>query len=242
MQPGSSHIELLLFSSWQVLFPQLENLNVSGLDNVKGIWHNKLLADSFGKLKRAEVEKCKELQSISSSIVLNWLPSLEFIKVAGCAKLTEVFYLEVMNVQEDVTCYRLDLVLDDLQKLEHICNKVLGKKLCLQNLKSLEVHNCKSMKRLFSLYMESKDKKEFTGEEEKVQKEITRQEDTADVVIDKIEFPELTSLSLKSLLNLECFYPGNHDTHITVLFDEKVICLLNFLSFSSYYKKFSAST
>ena len=121
----------------QVAFPSLD---VSGLDNVEKIWHNQLLANSFSKLKEMKVENCNELQNSSTSNVLNWLPSLEFLRIASCGKLQEVFDLDVTNVQEDVTDNRLSqLVLDDLQNLEHICDKVLGKKLCLQNLKFLEV-------------------------------------------------------------------------------------------------------
>ena len=205
----------------QVSFPSLVFLYVSGLDNVEKIWHNQLLANSFSKLKEMKVENCNELQNISTSNVLNWLPSLKFLRIASCGKLREVFDLDVTNVQEDVTDNRLSrLVLDDLQNLEHICDKVLGKKLCLQNLKSLEVSKCASMKKLFSPYTELEGVRE-----------IIRQEEGAEEVIDKIDFPELTSLSLKSLPSLASFYPGSH----TVLFNEKVIgCLLDFLFFSSY--------
>ncbi|KAL6324347.1 hypothetical protein AAG906_012951 [Vitis piasezkii] len=206
----------------QVAFPNLEFLYVSGLDKVEKIWHNQLLANSFSKLKEMKVENCNELQNISTSNVLNWLPSLEFLRIASCGKLQEVFDLDVTNVQEDITDNRLSkLVLDDLQNLEHICDKVLGKKLCLQNLKFLEVSKCGSMKKLFSPYTEL----------ERV-REIIRQEEGAEEVIDKIDFPELTSLSLESLPSLTSFYPGSHtlrrvgpgdhDILITVLFNEKV--------------------
>ena len=124
----------------QVSFPNLKVLYVSGLDNVEKIWHNQLLANSFSKLKEMKVENCNELQNISTSNVFNWLPSLESLRIASCGKLQEVFDLDMTNVQEDVTDNRLSqLVLDDLQNLKHICDKVLGKKLCLQNLKFLEV-------------------------------------------------------------------------------------------------------
>ena len=201
----------------QVSFPNLKVLYVSGLDNVKKIWHNQLLANSFSKLKEMTVENCNELQNISTSNVFNWLPSLESLRIASCGKLQEVFDLDMTNVQEDVTDNRLSqLVLDDLQ-----------------NLKFLEVSKCGSMKKLFSPYTELEGVRE-----------IIRQEEGAEEVIDKIDFPELTSLSLKSLPSLTSFYPGSHtfrrvgpgdhDILITVLFNEKVSSLLDFLFFSSY--------
>ncbi|KAL6324438.1 hypothetical protein AAG906_013042 [Vitis piasezkii] len=152
----------MLFNE-EVAFPKLEILYVSGLDNVKKIWHNQLLADS--------------------------------------------------------------LVLDDLQPRLHTCNRVLGKYLCWQNLKVLKVHNCGSLKNIFSPCM-ALGLVPLEG-----MKEITKLEG-AEAVIDKIEFPELTSLSLQSLPSLASFYPGSHtlrrvgpgdhDILITVLFNEKV--------------------
>ncbi|XP_034680168.1 uncharacterized protein LOC117910214 isoform X4 [Vitis riparia] len=216
----------VLFSE-KVAFPNLEYLHVSGLDNVKKIWHNQLLGDSFSKLKKMEVENCNELQNLLTSNVLNWLPSLEFLKIDSCGKLKEAFDQEVINVQEDVTDTQLSqLVSDDLQQQSHMCNKVLGKYLCLQNLKILKVHNCGSVKNIFSPDM-ALGLVRLEGINE-----IIGQEDGAEEVIDKIEFPELTSLSLKSLPTLASFYPGSHTLRrvgpgdhgilTTVLFDEKV--------------------
>ena len=89
------------------------------------------------------------------------------------------------------------------------------------------------MKKLFSPYTELEGVRE-----------IIRQEEGAEEVIDKIDFPELTSLSLKSLPSLTSFYPGSHtlrrvgpgddDILITVLFNEKVSSLLDFLFCPSY--------
>ncbi|XP_034708024.1 uncharacterized protein LOC117931212 isoform X2 [Vitis riparia] len=194
----------------EVAFPKLEFLYVTGLDNVKKIWHNQLFANSFSELKEMKVENCNELQNILAS--KNWLPSLESLTIHSCDELKVVFDLEVINVPEDVTDSQPSpLGLDDSQNMEHMCNKVLGKKLCLQNLKFLKVHNCGSLKMLFSLYTEPE------GAEE---------------IIDKIEFPELTSLSLESLPSLASFYPGSHtlrrlglgdhDILTPVLFSEKV--------------------
>ena len=217
----------------QVAFPKLEFLYATGLDNVKEIWQNQLFANnSFSKLKEMKVENCNELQNILTS--KNWLPSLESLTIDSCDELKVVFDLEVINVPEDVTDSQpSQLGLDDLQNIEHMCNKVLGKKLCLQNLEFLKVHNCGSLKMLFSLYTEPEGIKE-----------IIRQGEGAEEIIDKIEFPELRSLSLESLPSLASFYPGSHtlrrlglgdhDILTPVLFSEKVSCLLDFLFFSSY--------
>ena len=120
------------------------------------------------------------------------------------------------------------LIVNVSGSMEHICNKVLGKKLCLQNLRFLEMHNCGHMKKFFSPYTKLEGVKEIIGQEE-----------GAEEVIDKIEFPELTSLSLKSLPSLTSFYPrrvglGDHGILITMLFDEMISCILGFLFFSSY--------
>ena len=221
----------------QVAFPKLEILYVSGLDNVKKIWHNQLLTDSFSKLKKMKVKICNELQNISTSNALNWLPSLEILKIDSCGKLREVFNQEAINVQEDVTDTQLSqFVLDYLQQRSHTCNKVLGKYLCLQNLKDLKVHNCGSLKNIFSPYT-ALGLVPLEG-----MKEIITQKG-AEEVIDKIEFPKLTSLSLQCLPSLAIFYPGSHslrrldpgdhDILISVLFNNKVNCLLDFLFFSS---------
>ena len=211
----------------QVAFPNLEFLYITGLDNVKKIWHNQLLADSFSKLKEVKVENCNELLNVLAS--KNWLPSLESLTIDSCGHLKEVFDLEVINVQKDVTDGGLrKLGSVDLQNLEHICNDADGKKLCVQNLKFLKVHNCESLEKLFSLYA----KHEGINE-------INRQEG-AEEIIDKINFPELRTLSLESLPSLASFYPGrhtlrrlgqrDHDISAGVLFSEKVSCLWFFFN------------
>ena len=71
---------------------------ISGLDNVKKIWPNKIPQDSFSKLEKVTVSSCGQLLNIFPSCMLKRLKSL---LVVGCSSLEAVFDVEGTNVNVD---------------------------------------------------------------------------------------------------------------------------------------------
>ena len=110
---------------------------------MKKIWDNKLIDNSFGKLKKMVVEKCKELPNVLSSDVLKGLTSLHVLRIVSCQNLKEVFDLKGADIRDDETATKLNhLVLQELPKLEHIWNKDPYGILAFQNLDLVEVYGC----------------------------------------------------------------------------------------------------
>ncbi|RVW13301.1 Disease resistance protein [Vitis vinifera] len=96
------NIPVAVLFNEKAALPSLELLNISGLDNVKKIWHNQLPQDSFTKLKDVKVASCGRLLNIFPSSMLKRLQSLQFLKAVDCSSLEEVFDMEGINVKEAV--------------------------------------------------------------------------------------------------------------------------------------------
>ncbi|XP_065631972.1 probable disease resistance protein At4g27220 isoform X2 [Quercus suber] len=114
-----------LFSE-EVAFPNLEDLKISYVDDLKIIWHNQFSPYSSCKLKTMEVEFCENLMNIFQSDMLTRFQSLETLTITDCGSLQEVFQLQEKNAKEthDVTVIPLkELRLDRVPKLKSVWNK-----------------------------------------------------------------------------------------------------------------------
>ncbi|XP_034698425.1 probable disease resistance protein At4g27220 [Vitis riparia] len=69
--------ESMTFFSQQVALPSLESLYVNGLDNIRALWPDQLLANSFSKLRKLEVSRCKKLLNLFPLSVASALVQLE---------------------------------------------------------------------------------------------------------------------------------------------------------------------
>ncbi|KAF2298651.1 hypothetical protein GH714_024495 [Hevea brasiliensis] len=76
---SSSELDIInsaLFDE-KVAFPNLEQLEILNMDNLKMIWHNELHSDSFCKINALTVENCEELLKIFPSMLLRGLRNLQ---------------------------------------------------------------------------------------------------------------------------------------------------------------------
>ena len=134
----------------QVAFSSLSSLHISGLDDINDIWNNKRTANSFSRLEKVKVEDCNKLQNGLPLFVLKWLSSLQFLRIANCGKLKEVFDLEGANILDDATETQLNkLELHDLPQLQYIWNRDPYGILTFQNLDLVEVLCCQVLKGQF---------------------------------------------------------------------------------------------
>ncbi|KAL7169380.1 hypothetical protein ACSBR2_034428 [Camellia fascicularis] len=184
-----------------VTLPNLENLELCGLQNVKEIWSNQLLIGSFGKLKALNVKFCSKLTNVIPSQMLILMPNLEDVTIWYCGSVEEVFG----EVGELTTAQLRKLTLIQLYGLTQICKNdhhgVLFKKLSL-----LIVKDCSSLTNLFSQSMVKALAylQELTVYRCFKMEEIVKEEG-GEGKIDKILFPRLKYLKLKSLLKLRSF-------------------------------------
>ena len=204
----------------QTAFPCLESLQILGLDNMK-----KSLGQSTSSRFLFQTNICGG--KIRWKIV-EYFSILYAKKVTnstsserGFISLEKVFDVNAnANANEGVTITRLSqLILKLLPKVEKIWNKDLHGILSFQNLKSMMIDQCQSLKNLFPAslvgYLGQLEKLHVSssGIEEIVVKDINGILDTEPTFV----FPKVTSLELYNLHQLRNLYPGAHTSQWPLL-------------------------
>ncbi|KAF3946998.1 hypothetical protein CMV_026806 [Castanea mollissima] len=198
----------------KVSFPNLEVIDISGMDSLKMLWHNhQLVPDSFCKLKNLSVGNCKNLINIFLPNMLRRLLNLEELEIWNCNSVEEVFEIRGVNVDEicdTVSTHLRALELFNLPKLKHVWSLDLQAILTFQNLRNVEVSSCKILKSLFPISVaKSLEQLESLTIQDCGLEEIVALEEGVETTI-KFVFPRITSLYLESLPELKYFYPGKH--------------------------------
>ena len=178
------------------------------------LWHNyQLVPDSFCKLKKLGVARCKNLMNIFPPNMLKRLQNLENLEIRDCNLIEEVFDIRGENVDEicDTVSNKLKvLTLFNLPKLKHVWSSNLQAIWTFQNLHTIKVYNCKSLKSLFPVSVaKSLEQLKWLNIDDCGLEEIVAMEEGLETVT-KFVFPRLYSLRLFSLPELKCFYPEKH--------------------------------
>ncbi|KAL4379488.1 hypothetical protein GQ457_02G040490 [Hibiscus cannabinus] len=205
------------FFSEKVAFPNLQELKVSLLTNVKRIWYNQLRADSFSKLKKLTVECCDALLNIFPYLELQEFQSLEILTIIDCASLEQVFQLQVYG--SDIISSQLrEVNLIFLPKLKHVWNKDPNGSLSFGNLRKAFVWECWSLKTLFpfSIAKDLLQLESLIVENCGVEQIVSKNFEGVEQEI-RFEFNQLSFVRLSNLPKLECFFPGTHRTVLPVL-------------------------
>ncbi|KAF8019966.1 hypothetical protein BT93_G0603 [Corymbia citriodora subsp. variegata] len=204
---------IAFFNGQQVAFPNLETLDIDGLNNIEMIWDNQVVADSFTKLKSLCVDECDKLVNVVHFFILRQLLSLEILDVGGCGSLEVVFKLQPLNHLDGhpIALLLKDLTLSRLPKLKCIWDKEHHGQVEFQYLRSISISTCESLTSLFpaSMAMNLMQLKELTINECGIVEIIKKEEG----LVPKFVFPMLTSLELKYLRELKCLYIGTYTSH-----------------------------
>ena len=178
------------------------------------LWHNQLVPNSFCKLNRLRVDQCENLMNIFPHNMLRRLQNLEDLKIRNCNSVEEVFEVRQTNVDERYEKGFAQLrVLDlfNLPKLKHVWTSDPEAILTFQNLRKVDVSQCKTLKSLFPISVA----KSFEQLESLhihdcgLMEEIVALEEGLETTTEFV-FPRITSLSLELLPELKYFYPGKH--------------------------------
>ncbi|TXG48780.1 hypothetical protein EZV62_024655 [Acer yangbiense] len=210
-----NNLKVLFSSSMVAIFPSLEEIKISGMDDLEMIWPNQLCKDSFRNLKSMEVTWCNKLLTIFQSNMLERIMRLESLIVSDCYLIEEIFDLRGVEFEEEshpetetqTQLRELDII--SLPKLKHIWNKD-PQKMFYKKLSSVKVCNCKSLKYLFPFSIA-----QSLSELEQLHvyncgvEEIVADEGEAKEAVTFV-FPRITSLMLNYLPRLETFYRGVH--------------------------------
>ena len=138
----------------QVLFSNLEKLELIGLDELKEIWHHRLPHNSFSNLRILTVRRCESLLNIIPCHLIQSFKNLKEIYVYKCGNLKHVFDLQRCDTCGEILPKLEILELIRLKKLKGIiiCNNeenddtrgIFSPSMLMtfQNLKCLSIHDC----------------------------------------------------------------------------------------------------
>ncbi|XP_044465003.1 disease resistance protein At4g27190-like isoform X2 [Mangifera indica] len=198
--------EIQPFFTEKVALPSLDEMVISGMDNLKVIWNYQLLGHSFQKLKLIEIKNCDKLLSIFPSNMFERFWQLETLTVSACASLVEIFDLPRPNIQAQLK----ELYIHSLPKVRQIWKTESQVKLSFPKLRLVKVFECQNLENLFPTSIA---KSLFELEElEMVNcgvKEIVSKEESGESTA-RFVFPRITFLKFSMLPQLRCFYPGTH--------------------------------
>ncbi|KAF5948460.1 hypothetical protein HYC85_014417 [Camellia sinensis] len=86
----------------KVVFPCLEELTISDLNNFKQMWISTPPSNSFNKLTSLFVCHCKELLYVAPSELLGSLQNLQSLQITNCESIEEVFKTRGSNAEEGI--------------------------------------------------------------------------------------------------------------------------------------------
>ncbi|KAJ7949933.1 Disease resistance protein [Quillaja saponaria] len=206
------------FSPQKVAFHDIEYLSLSEYPMLKDVLNNRQSPLKLFKLKYLRVWDYEFASSaIFSPTLLQSLNNLEDIRVDDSDSVVQVFDLEGLGIDGHVGLLPLlkKLKLESLPNLMQIWSKEPNGILDLKNLISLTIHECHSLRNLFTSSMvlglmglQEMEIRQCNGIEEIITKAST-EDDAATSTVSKIIFPQLNLIVLHDLPNLTCFYSGS---------------------------------
>ncbi|KAK3006698.1 hypothetical protein RJ639_017714, partial [Escallonia herrerae] len=220
-----SAIDKQPFLNQQVLLPSMETLDIAALDNLVQIFGAQVQTGSLHKLRVMRLNNCDKLLNVAVSDSIRVLPNLVELEVKFCSSLESVFDFEGLRVLEEDAQAMLSqletLKLSNLSLLSDICKKVPKETQCFQNLRSLHIDCCNSLRYLLSyalakllLNLQNIRLKEC----EMIEEIITGEEGSSETcVMSGVVFPQLRILELEDLNNLRLFCASTHNFEFPLL-------------------------
>ncbi|XP_044466627.1 uncharacterized protein LOC123196636 isoform X2 [Mangifera indica] len=206
MNINTNSEEIQPFFNKKVALPSLEEIIMSGMDNLKVIWNHQHLRHPFQRLKLIEIKNCDKLLSIFPLDMFERFWQLETLTVTACGSLVDIFDLPRLNVQAQLK----ELYIHDLPKVKHIWKMESQVKLSFPKLCLVKIIGCQGLENLFPASIA---RSLFELEELELvncgMKEIFSKEESRESTI-RFVFPWITFLKFSMLPQLRCFYPGTH--------------------------------
>ncbi|KAL0005341.1 hypothetical protein SO802_012902 [Lithocarpus litseifolius] len=206
----------------KLVFPNLEELDIGGMDSMEMIWPYQLISDSFCKLQDLTVNDCANLTNIFPPNMLRTLQKIKYLCIYDCGSIEEVFEIQGTNIVEDthdIAATELrHLTLRNLGKLKHVWSMDLQRIITFGKLNYIDIDCCSSLKSVFPtsvakalMQLETLHILNCARVEEIVAKEEGIETTTL------FGFPQLNSLILRNLPELLSFYPGKHTLEWSLL-------------------------
>ncbi|KAI5587672.1 hypothetical protein BDE02_05G049700 [Populus trichocarpa] len=211
-----------LFFVEKVGFDGVNRVKVSDFPQLKERWQCQLPFNFFRNLTNLTVDEyCYSLDALPSTL-LQFMNDLQELQVRNCDLLEGVFDLKGLSPEEGRVwlplLYELNLI--GLSRLRHICNTDPLGILEFRNLNFLEVHDCSSLRNIFTPSMALSLvhlQKIVIRNCDKMEEIITKERAGEEEAMDKIIFPVLKVIILESLPELSNIYSGSGVLNLTSL-------------------------
>lgn len=142
-------------NGYALLFPQLENIEISYLNNLKFLWGNvPNCVLGFQNLRSLTISNCDSLRHIFTSVIIRAITNLEILNVSSCKLIENIVVWrresEVENnkckgqVEKIVLSKLCSVSLSGLPQLVRICSDYF--ELQCPSLKQLEIYDCPMLK------------------------------------------------------------------------------------------------
>ncbi|XP_048136676.1 uncharacterized protein LOC115734375 [Rhodamnia argentea] len=200
----------------KLAFPKLEELQIKGIQ-LKELWHNKILAGSFCRLKVLEVKQCHNLLNVVPSFM--WgrlLHCVESLTVESCNLIEGIHTLEGLGFMEREAARNSPLrklSLCDLPNLTRIWKNGDLLNLCFHNLTSIRVEGCPHLRNIFTMCMATslgQLQHLVLGGCEEMEYVVSGEEEKPKEVAHKILIPQLVTMYLHNMPKLISFCQGKH--------------------------------
>ncbi|XP_011007552.1 PREDICTED: uncharacterized protein LOC105113187 isoform X2 [Populus euphratica] len=219
---GNLDITIQHLYTEMVGFDGVKRLKVSDFPQLKERWQCQLPFNFFRNLTNLTVDEyCYSLDALPSTL-LQFMNDLQELQVRNCDLLEGVFDLKGISPEEGRVClpllYELNLI--GLSRLRHICNTDPQGILEFRNLNFLEVHDCSSLRNIFTPSMALSLvhlQKIVIRNCDKMEEIITEERTGEEEAVDKIIFPVLKVIILESLPELSSIYSGSGVLNLTLL-------------------------
>ncbi|XP_020219708.1 LOW QUALITY PROTEIN: probable disease resistance protein At4g27220 [Cajanus cajan] len=197
------------------VFPKLEEIHVSKMKMLTDIWQTEMSVDSFCSLISLHIEECEKLDKIFLSHMEGWYASLEKLKVVNCQLVKVIF--EIKDSQQRDASGGIDtnlqrIFLHCLPKLKQVWSTDPRGILNFRKLRNIDVSSCDKLRNVFPASM-AKDVQNIEYMSVRFcwrMVEIIACEDGLEASYEPLVFPELISMELYYLQNMEHFYKGRH--------------------------------
>lgn len=91
-----------------VVFPNLEVLEIFGIENLQEIFHNQVPHDLFCQLRELKIFCCHKLSRVAKSNIIPSLKNLRKLMVGDCNSIVEIFEGNVATSFLELEHVRLD--------------------------------------------------------------------------------------------------------------------------------------
>uniref|UniRef100_A0A3N7EWF0 Disease resistance protein At4g27190-like leucine-rich repeats domain-containing protein n=1 Tax=Populus trichocarpa TaxID=3694 RepID=A0A3N7EWF0_POPTR len=219
---GNLDITIQHLYTEMVGFDGVNRVKVSDFPQLKERWQCQLPFNFFRNLTNLTVDEyCYSLDALPSTL-LQFMNDLQELQVRNCDLLEGVFDLKGLSPEEGRVwlplLYELNLI--GLSRLRHICNTDPLGILEFRNLNFLEVHDCSSLRNIFTPSMALSLvhlQKIVIRNCDKMEEIITKERAGEEEAMDKIIFPVLKVIILESLPELSNIYSGSGVLNLTSL-------------------------